>query len=589
MDALMSNTTINFLLNYKRVVKYFLNESLIHSDKSLNPVDNLEDYYGLIISKIRKDNQKIYCPTNCVRVANELYELLKVEFPDLKVGLYTKDTMNRTISYSELLKEWASYNIVICTPTIVAGISFINPHFDITCGYFTSLSSIAEFSVQQIFRVRQLNKGKIYICVNQVKSNGICPTIPYTNYAKNAISYNNDYTLMREFLLKKHRDMYNEIKVLRPNALDKLREETGLKDEELDQLVQLIKSVPTKKIEGEDISNSPYLDMLVYVTLMKHYSMIRYEEVLYTLLKSQGCVKGEKFVPDENLRAEIERLSVYLKEARINKKACDSDLKEEICNQIAEAKPITRAEYNIISTIKMKTAEQSYQARRYELKNVLNVADECITLEFVKNYESYINRLKLIHAFMPLDRTTDLGWTANAILDDLTSFAKCRQRASTQQLTFDDKRFYTKLKLAGLSQDQIKNLDESIDYFYNPKLKDDQSIRHCINFLFTMGFRSPLDESTVDHKAREVLLTYYKNNQDEIRSILGYGSSKIEASSESSSESSTSKSGNKMSAEEKKEKEQTRIFKVLIERVNVLLFKIFGLKLVRVNNMATSA
>ena len=179
MDALMGPTTVNFLTNFKRNPKYYLNEDPIHANKALCPVDTLEDYYGLVLSKAKK-GRKIYCPVNVVRVANELYDLLKVQFPHLRIGLYTKDTMlAHPRTYKELMAEWANLDIVICSPTIVAGISFENPHFDYICAYFSSMSSMAEISHQQNFRVREVVKGKIYICIHQIKSDGICKDIKY--------------------------------------------------------------------------------------------------------------------------------------------------------------------------------------------------------------------------------------------------------------------------------------------------------------------------------------------------------------------------------------------------------------------------
>ena len=71
------------------------------------------------------------------------------------------------------IPNWIQYDFVVYSPTICAGSSFTSKHFDYVCGYFTSLSSCCELSCQQLFRVRDIGKKEIVMCIDNRKNDFI--------------------------------------------------------------------------------------------------------------------------------------------------------------------------------------------------------------------------------------------------------------------------------------------------------------------------------------------------------------------------------------------------------------------------------
>ena len=244
--------------------------------------------------------------------------------------------------------------------------------------------------------------------------------------------------------------------------------------------------------------------MLTHVTLMQHFSMINYEERFYTFLKSQGCTKGKRFNPTNKQRAEIEAISAYLKGERKNNKAVTVAEQEAMYQQIALPKfDITRAEFHELLKKKQKTIEETYSVYRYDLIQTLKVTSDSITFEFVKRHFPFIKQYKLLFNFIALTHaidSQDLVKKANNILEGLISYSNFIRRSKLNQLTPDDIIFVNKLIKNGLTRGQINNLNEAIDYFYDPRLKNGQVIKHCLKFLFCMGFTSPFDDKVIKVK-----------------------------------------------------------------------------------------
>lgn len=84
-----------------------------------------------------------------------------------KVLLITSDAKLHTLS----VDTWVQFDVVMYSPTIIAGVSFDIPdHFDVRMGYFTDRSSEATLCVQQLFRVRNPKDPNIYLHVNSTCS-----------------------------------------------------------------------------------------------------------------------------------------------------------------------------------------------------------------------------------------------------------------------------------------------------------------------------------------------------------------------------------------------------------------------------------
>lgn len=68
-------------------------------------------------------------------------------------------------------KEWGKYQLLAFSPTISAGVSYEEKHFDSCHAYFTSSSAGAHSSAQMLGRVRDLAKKEMSVFVKQIHSN----------------------------------------------------------------------------------------------------------------------------------------------------------------------------------------------------------------------------------------------------------------------------------------------------------------------------------------------------------------------------------------------------------------------------------
>ena len=110
--------------------------------------------------KLLKKGKKIVVPTNSSKAGEKLFYKIKKELPKLNVGLVTSDTDEISVS------EWGQYDCFIYSPTIGAGISFNDIHFDILVSYFSNRSCNAEFCSQMLNRVRNLKDNLMYMFFN---------------------------------------------------------------------------------------------------------------------------------------------------------------------------------------------------------------------------------------------------------------------------------------------------------------------------------------------------------------------------------------------------------------------------------------
>lgn len=166
MDALLDEYTIKWFYHQKRNIQYVENKYKKHTDIK---VINYENKIGIFIDDILDNlskNKKLIIPTNSKSFLNTLDKKIKNSLPNIKYRFLNADN-----SDDINLENWDQYDIVGYTPTIVAGVSYEEKYFDKIFGYFVNSSSCAEMSLQQLFRVRNLNDKEINICVENKDNN----------------------------------------------------------------------------------------------------------------------------------------------------------------------------------------------------------------------------------------------------------------------------------------------------------------------------------------------------------------------------------------------------------------------------------
>ena len=156
---------------------------------------------AFIINKLQ-EGKRVVVPCSSKDFAESLRQAIIVSCPLIKVKKYDSDTSSSSSSSSsksseeeeheffDVNKEWLLYDCIIYTPSISAGVSFTMKHFHLCVGVFESSEQFADVDTcyQQLFRVRQLMDGDMYIFLRNIHT---YKNLPITDRAVESALENN--------------------------------------------------------------------------------------------------------------------------------------------------------------------------------------------------------------------------------------------------------------------------------------------------------------------------------------------------------------------------------------------------------------
>jgi hypothetical protein len=87
-------------------------------------------------------------------------EYIHKHFPQKKIGLY--NSLSKSSDLKNISVEWSSYDILIYTPTILAGVSYILPHYTHAFCFWNNRTTDVHSSIQMMRRVRDISSGEFY-------------------------------------------------------------------------------------------------------------------------------------------------------------------------------------------------------------------------------------------------------------------------------------------------------------------------------------------------------------------------------------------------------------------------------------------
>ncbi|MGZ4849753.1 MAG: hypothetical protein ACXV2C_00005, partial [Candidatus Bathyarchaeia archaeon] len=103
-------------------------------------VTSVKENYYYRLNEALKNNKKIFIPTNSRKQGEKIEKYIHNVFPEMKVKMYSAKTNNRN-DLKDVNTNWiVDCDVLIITPTITAGISFTQKHFDLVFPYFVSKS-----------------------------------------------------------------------------------------------------------------------------------------------------------------------------------------------------------------------------------------------------------------------------------------------------------------------------------------------------------------------------------------------------------------------------------------------------------------
>nr|QOI90572.1 hypothetical protein HWQ62_00441 [Pyramimonas orientalis virus] len=175
VDSAMMENTVSWLERMKNVKSHWIYNKYVRETNRKAYFIHNEDLKKKVshVMDLLKKGKRVVCPCSSKFMVDTLYETVSSLLPNLNIKRYTSES-----SRSELYKDsldtnnaWSNIDLLIYSPTISAGVSFEKPHFHVLVAFFESsmLFASANTCIQQLFRVRQLIDGDMYIFINSMK------------------------------------------------------------------------------------------------------------------------------------------------------------------------------------------------------------------------------------------------------------------------------------------------------------------------------------------------------------------------------------------------------------------------------------
>jgi hypothetical protein len=168
MDANISDRTYNTMQTLREIGDFVQNTYSKASDDIYHITDSINIWYNNL-EKFILNGSRIIIPTNSLKEAetcNGLIESFCTKnnlHPNIM--MYTSKTSSTTknIHFEDVNTHWKNYDIIIYTPTMSAGVSFEEEHFDVLFGYFNNNSCTVETCRQMLGRARTVKL--FYLCL----------------------------------------------------------------------------------------------------------------------------------------------------------------------------------------------------------------------------------------------------------------------------------------------------------------------------------------------------------------------------------------------------------------------------------------
>jgi hypothetical protein len=340
-DALLSNFTVSLIsrlsgrpLDQWKLVR---NEYLKYNNSTVYQIAT-STHLLKFINEMIGARRRVVVPTNSNTFAQKLRALINLNHPTCRIRLYSSEEP----PIDDPVKEWNQYDLVIYTPTIVAGNSFTEEHFDLCCAYFSASSACAEMALQQLFRVRNLKLKQYYICIKNLgkKYSHLPPKITRLNASikdvKDWIDYCYHYKLSDLSL--------------------------GKKNDGLEQTLELIVSFKLDRVNDRLNFDNPFFDLYAYIYHRQARSRRYYAPQLNRLLKELGANCEWMETGEINLSSIKEQI-----------KSITSELKEAQLRWIANAPVITPEEATQIRENPNATPEERVSLKKYNFMIQLHI------------------------------------------------------------------------------------------------------------------------------------------------------------------------------------------------------------------------
>jgi hypothetical protein len=122
-----------------------------------------------------QQGKKVVCCSSTKKFTEVLGEFISERLPDARVKVYNAGTGSADLRNVD--QEWIKYDLLVYSPSISSGVSFVVEHFDCLVGYLVNsqFTPGVETGLQQLFRVRQLRDGGMHLFVHNARPGVVLP------------------------------------------------------------------------------------------------------------------------------------------------------------------------------------------------------------------------------------------------------------------------------------------------------------------------------------------------------------------------------------------------------------------------------
>lgn len=168
MDANMTDRTYNVIKTIRDI-----NDSVYHRNSYKNAFDDkyfVTSAYSKWIACLRVaigGDERVAVVANSIKEAKEITHMLRKVFPTKHIQLYSSETStsDKKKDFKDVNNTWNKLDILVYTPTVSAGVSFEQKHFDKIFAYFTDHSCNAETCIQMLGRIRDVKTKTYFVCL----------------------------------------------------------------------------------------------------------------------------------------------------------------------------------------------------------------------------------------------------------------------------------------------------------------------------------------------------------------------------------------------------------------------------------------
>lgn len=355
MDAYLSQPTVDIIQTLRSDITLHIN-TIVLSDAThyitTDRVSAVKKVFDLLA-----EGAKIVIPSTEFAFTKSLHAQIIKKFPEKKIKIYNVETPGdiKAADFSNVNDCWNDLDVLIYTPTLLAGVSFENHHFTHSISFWNTTSANVYSCLQMNNRIRNIQSNTYIHCVAETKSDLLETPESILDYVSLSIKNVQEYNLTEfEFDYENDRIKYNM---------------------------------------------TPFFTAWLFILAKQNYSHNHFTDLLINELKlTGGTVK-----PLESFIIEPER-----KHITTNNNAMRSEIKTIDAKNIIEARELTADEYSHLKNRSISSPDDRLAVQKYRFRKIFNY-ESVITEKILEKYNTrstigtYLRRKRLSRYDDPWD------------------------------------------------------------------------------------------------------------------------------------------------------------------------------------------